>query len=217
MSAPGGRTNGSETMLRPVVSAVFFPRNHRQVAKTFWQHSGDGISSRHAEFCHQAFDDGFLSATVDDDVESAEISPLMVGKGPRRYQKGRSSYSARQSPQSRDNDHPAPKRTASAEGTEYAQFVEERFGRNLDMSLAANAKLAIRRRIAGALTADVELHEALKITEPTTSIRQVQGLSEDDVYLHATGMSAIFNTHRTLMAFRGDLKSVCFGLVIASF
>ena len=214
MSAQGGRTKGSETTLRPVISAVFLPQKHYQVAKTFWQHSGDGISSRRAEFCHKALGDGFLSATVDESVESAPISSLMVGKGPRRYQKGGSSNSSCRSPQSRDNDHPTLERRASAEGKEYAQFVEERFGRNLDMSLAANAKLAIRRRIAGALTADVELHEALQITESTSSIRHVQGSSEDDVYLYSTGMSAIFNTHRTLMAVRGDLKSVCFGLVI---
>lgn len=199
--------------LRPVLSAVFSPRNHYQVGKTFWQHSGDGISSRRAEYCHKAFEDGVLSVKANESIEFTAACPLKVGKGPRRYQRVKSSDDSRQSPPSCDNDHSTPNSTTSAEGKEYSQFVEERFGRNLDMSLAGNAKLAIRRRIAGALTADVELLEALRITEPTTSIRQVQGLSEYDVYLYPTGMSAIFNTHRTLMTVLGDLKSICFGLI----
>lgn len=211
MAAPDGRIKDDEARLRPVVSAVLFPRIHFKVAKTFWQHSGDGISSRRAEFCHKAFDDGLLLATVDENTEVSIVDSLMVGKGPRRYQKGRSSYSPRHTQHHRVEDQPIVKVRTSAEGKEHVQFVEERFGRNLDMSLAANAKLAIRRRIAGALTADVELHEALRITEARALMRRVQDFSEDDVYLYPTGMSAIFNIHRTLMTFRGDLKSVCYG------
>jgi len=93
------------------------------------------------------------------------------------------------------------------------QFVEERFGRNLDTKLAANAKLAIRRRIAGALTADVDLSEALERTVATGQEREVHGMSVDDVYLYSSGMSAIFNSHRTFMECRGPLKSICFGFV----
>ncbi len=211
MSAPDGKVTESETRLRAVASVVIFPQNHNKIAKTFWQHSGDGVSSRRADFCHKAFDEGLLSSVVDESIEDSAFSPLVLGKGPRRYQKSKSSHSSRQIPQSRVNDHSTPKGTATAEGQEYVQFVEERFGRNLDLSLAANAKLAIRRRIAGALTADVELHEALKMTEARAPIRHVYGLSEDDVYLYPSGMSAIFNAHRTMMVTRGELKSICFG------
>lgn len=214
MGIPNGRNKDKEAKLKPVVSAVLFPRTHHAVAKTFWQHSGEGISSRRAEFLHKAFDDGVLLVTADESTEPSVVSSLMLGKGPRRYQKGRSSYSPRQIQHPRDNDQSIVKATAGAEGKEYVQFVEERFGRNLDMSLAANAKLAIRRRIVGALTADVELHEALQMTKASALMRHVQGLSEDDVYLYPAGMSAIFNLHRTMMIFRGDLKSVCYGLVL---
>lgn len=217
MVAPDGRIKHNEARLRPVVSAVFFPRIHNKVAKTFWQHSGDGISSRRAEFCHRAFDEGLLLATVDESTEAPIVSSLMLGKGPRRYQKGRSSYSPHQTQYHGDKDQSIVKVIASAEGKEYVQFVEERFGRNLDLSLAANAKVAIRRRIAGALTADVELHEALKMTEGRSLMRHVEGFSEDDVYLFSTGMSAIFNIHRTMMTFRGDMKSVCYGFVIPQY
>lgn len=105
------------------------------------------------------------------------------------------------------------KTTTGMERREQVQFVEERFGRNLDMSFAMNAKLAIRRRIAGALTADVELEEALELTESTSPGRQVHGFSEHDVYLYPTGMSSIFNVHRVCMSCLGDLKSICFGYV----
>lgn len=57
----------------------------------------------------------------------------------------------------------------------------------------------------------MELEKALEMTDATARTRLVRGFSEDDVYLYPTGMSSIFNTHRTLMACRGDLRSVCFG------
>lgn len=209
MVAPDGRIKDNQA--RPIVSVILFPQIHYKVAKTFWQHSGDGISSRRAEFCHKAFDEGLLLATIDKSTEASIVSSLMLGKGPRRYQRGRSLYSLRHIQHRRNQDQSIVEVIASAEGKECVQFVEERFGRNLDLSLAANAKLAIRRRIAGALTADVELCEALQMTEARVLMRHVQGFSEDDVYLYPTGMSAIFNIHRTMMTFRGDLKSVCYG------
>ncbi|KAL9605927.1 MAG: hypothetical protein Q9179_000904 [Wetmoreana sp. 5 TL-2023] len=100
------------------------------------------------------------------------------------------------------------KQQAVVEG---AQFVEERYGRNLDLSLAGKAKLAIRRRIAGALMVDVDLDQPPEDVTPSTNVRQVPGVSEDDVYLYPSGMSSIFNTHRIMMACRGKMRSICFG------
>lgn len=177
--------------IKPIISAVILPRSHTKVAKTFWQHSGDGISSRRADYCHKAFDDGRLT------VQRAVMSP---SKGPRRYQ---TKESVDLSPQ---RAH-----TKGLDGKDYIQFVEERFGRNLDVSLAHSAKLAIRRRIAGALVANVDLHEALEMSSPPTRTEQVEGFSERDVYLYPCGMSSIFNTHRALMACRGEMKSITFG------
>jgi cystathionine gamma-synthase len=91
------------------------------------------------------------------------------------------------------------------------QFVEERFGRNLDLSMTKNAKLAVRRRIAGSLTADVGLTEALALDKDAAMTRHVAGFSEDDVYLYPTGMSAIFNTHRNLLQAKGQLKAIVYG------
>ena len=194
--------NSHESSTKPIVSAVLFPRNHAKIAKTFWQHSGDGISSRRAEYCHKAFSDGRLGAKGVSCEEMKGLSVSSPSKGPRRYQK-------------RDSvdmfAHKTNEVTSNSERKDSVQFVEERFGRNLDASLAANAKLAIRRRIAGALTANVDLPEALEESKPPSRKAQVEGFSEDDVYLYPCGMSSIFNTHRTMMACRGPQKSISYG------
>ena len=199
---PNGAGNSNETLTKPIISAVLFPRDHAQIAKTFWQHSGDGISSRRAEYCHKAFVGGRLASkeVACENINGRSfVSPC---KGPRRYQK-RDSLDM--------SSHKTIDVTGGLEGEDSVQFVEERFGRNLDVSLATKAKLAIRRRIAGALTANVDLHEALQMPKPPTRKAQVEGFSEDDVYLHPCGMSSIFNTHRTMMACRGPRKSISYG------
>jgi len=100
---------------------------------------------------------------------------------------------------------------AAVEVQDPSQFVEERFGRNLDLSMTKNAKLAIRRRIAGSLTADVALTEAMSIEKDESRTRQVANFSEDDVYLYPTGMSSIFNAHRNLLRAKGPLKAIVYG------
>ncbi|KAK1017410.1 Cystathionine gamma-synthase, partial [Friedmanniomyces endolithicus] len=67
----------------PRVTAVVYPEELWPTAKAFWQHTGEGISSRQADFCKRAFDDGSM-------VESGSVSPSgtpRLSKGPRRYQK----------------------------------------------------------------------------------------------------------------------------------
>lgn len=197
-STEKARSNGVEEV-SPKVSAVIFPGDHFKIAKAFWQHSGDGVSSRRAEYCHNLFSKGILI-----DSKKREETPRMC-KGPKRYQK-KTSIDITSHPSVTSNSSPE-----GAEVQEPTQFVEERFGRNLDLSLTSNAKLAIRRRIAGSLTADVGLTEALALEKDHERSRKVAGFSEDDVYLYPTGMSSIFNTHRNLMAARGHLKSINYG------
>ena len=190
------------TSADPIVSAVLLPRNHAKIAKMFWQHSGDGISSRRAEYCHKAFNEGRLAAKKAASATSNGHGLISPTKGPRRYQKKESVDTSA---------HKISAVMGVLEGKDSVQFVEERFGRNLDVSLAANAKLAIRRRIAGALTANVDLQEALEMSKlPTRKVR-VEGFSEDDVYMYPCGMSAIFNTHRTMMACQSPRKSISYG------
>jgi len=190
---------------------VFFPKDYFSVAKQVWQHSGDGISSRRGEFCLKALREGFLQPVASPSKPRHED---VYSKGPRRYQKA--SQNGIIHNVSPATDSPRAENAANeSQEKDHAQFVEERFGRNLNIKLASQAKLAIRRRISGCLTETSELDQALAIS-PDDSNKRQQGLSEDDVYLYPTGMSSIFNTHRILMAnaeARGRelRKSICFG------
>ncbi|KAI4289726.1 MAG: hypothetical protein L6R35_001002 [Caloplaca aegaea] len=195
-----GQTTASE---KPLISAVFYPKEYSSIAKSFWQHSGEGISTRRAELCHQAFIDDFLIPSFND--ERGRNGPGLTAtnlsfKGPRRYRKGSvANGTVREVTSESVLDASVPKES-SRNMDECAQFVEERYGRNLDFSLAPNAKLAIRKRIAGGLTTDINLEQTAEVTLSSASIRRVPGFSEDDVYLYPSGMSSIFNTHRIMMA-----------------
>jgi len=200
--------------LKPMISAVLYTKSDYQVAKTFWQHSGDGVSSRRAEFCFKAFEQGHLAPRHN---SKEAVTPFdRTCKGPRRYQRKNSLKEKATNGKSPSvlalwSESPDFLIPHNLEGKYLVQFVEERFGRNLDMSLAAAAKLAIRRRIAGSLTEDVELPDALNTPGRPEAVREVQGFSEDDIYLYPTGMSSIFNTHQTLLQARGQMKSISFG------
>ncbi|KAF2814051.1 cystathionine gamma-synthase [Mytilinidion resinicola] len=197
-AAPAAGSRATEEV-SPSISAVIFPQEHFSVAKAYWQHSGDGISSRRADYCFNLFSKGLL-------VDLRKQEEPRFCKGPKRYQKKTSVDITGHS-----NGVDSVTKGTGDEVQDPTRFVEERFGRNLDLSLAANAKLAIRRRIAGSLTADVGLTEALSLERDEETTRKVAGFSEDDVYLYPTGMSSIFNSHRTLLAARGELKSIIFG------
>ena len=186
----------SSPNILPKVTAVIYPQQCFPAAKAFWQHSGDGISSRRAESCHKAFTEGILL-----EKGAAEDAARMF-KGPKRYQKRPSIDSI---------DSTGNNSNGTSDGPDHAQFVEERFGRNLDVTRSNNAKLAIRRRIAGSLTVDAEPEVALNFPPDEGRRRDVLGFSEDDVYLYPTGMSAIFNTHRSMLKARGPMKSIDFG------
>ena len=198
---------------RTIISAVLFSSADFPHAKTFWQHTGDGVSSRRADFCFKAFEEGHLIPRKD--YEERAVLSDRACKGPRRYQRksslgqnASSSHALRSSTLWGD--------TSSLEGNDSSIFVEERFGRNLNIALATKAKLAIRKRIAGSLTADVDLQAALALNAETKGVRNVQGLSENDIYLYPTGMSSIFNTHRMLLDVRGSRRSIMFGYVSVS-
>lgn len=183
------------TLISPKFSAVLFPANHFKVAKSFWQHSGEGVSSRRAEYCLSLLEKGFL-------IDSEKLTESSVlCKGPKRYQK-KTSVDLSSSVVTSNGD---------ADPHDPTQFVEERFGRNLDLSQATNAKTAVRRRIAGSLRADVGLSEALSLQKDHSKMRKVVGFSEDDVYLYSCGMNSIFSAHRNIMAAKGQLKSIVYG------
>ncbi|MCJ1356929.1 MAG: hypothetical protein MMC33_006925 [Icmadophila ericetorum] len=199
----------NSSSLQAIICAVIFPGKYSDIAQSYWQHSGEGVSSRRAEFHFKAFEEGHLIPR-NSLKEQNDASPA-TRKGPRRYQREELLNSHQSENLDPSINSSAPNSQRSPEGRGYVQFVEERFGRNLDLAMAAKAKLAIRRRIAGSLTANVDLQTALETHSDTDIHREVKGFSEDDVYLFPAGMSSIHNVHRTLLAIKGSLKSVCFG------
>lgn len=190
------------------VYCVFFPQQHFPMAKQVWQHTGDGVSSRRGEFCLKALRDGFLQPVA---APGRVRSDSLYTKGPRRYQRGGSQNNIN----FLVNVPEPPSNGPIPEDRDYSTFVEERFGRNLNVQLAEKAKIAIRRRIAGCLTEDADLEDALGKPRQCAEGR-LSGLTEEHVLLFPTGMSAIFNSHRMLLAHaqaneQEPLKSICFG------
>ncbi|KAF8866078.1 PLP-dependent transferase [Acephala macrosclerotiorum] len=206
----------SETLkkISPSISAVIFQKELFPLAKQYWQHSGDGVSSRRASFCHTLFQEGIL-------VERTVLQPLSpvsnifqkACKGPRRYQRGsidKISPKVNKVGVENSENHHDSQLNGLTESRESSQFLEERFGRNLDVSFVVNAQSAIRRRIAGSLMGEVDL-SAAPSAKMDSNMRGVAELSEDDVYLYPCGMNSIFNAHRMMLEARGPLKSISFG------
>ncbi|KAF2716628.1 PLP-dependent transferase [Polychaeton citri CBS 116435] len=199
----------SSLQIQPRVTAALYPKELWPTAKSFWQHTGEGISSRRADFCQRFFDEGHLV-----ELNAGSSSPPRLTKGPRRYQRPMSTDQAQIMP-SRKNSLGRSEETGinGAGVQDSAQFVEERFGRNLDVQFATQAKCAIKKRITGSLTADVDLPESLE--QPTDDARarskDVPNFSTDDVYLFSGGMNAIFTAHSCMRKIYTDRKSIMYG------
>jgi len=184
-------------------SAVLYPTELHPYAKAFWQHSGEGVSSRRAEYCRKLYEEGIL---VEQSTSAEFKRPV---RGPKRYR--RTDPCDSEIPHTHGNG--AAPGNGDTDLSDRSRFVEERFGRNLNLDLADDAKKAIKRRIAGSLTTDTELDEALKLS-PDTDKKRNRDLAvspEEDIHLYSCGMNSIYNTHRSLMVARGEMKSICFG------
>lgn len=259
-----------------LIYACFFPAADFPVAKQYWQHTGDGISSRVAERCLTLLGElegAGAAVAVGGEAERAvepEVSPKIgAGGGAGRYgSKSRYQVSKASTPSSTiisppllssklrystnqnrsrngiNSDESEPSSLSNSVETlppraplsppllasngllavdqdedVLTRYVEERYGRNLDLSLAPLAKLAMRRRIAGVLRetpGQAIPVERMQKTEGEESTRGVVSLTEEDVWLYPGGMSAIFHAHQLAMGARekegGEIgKSVCFG------
>ncbi|GAA6027299.1 hypothetical protein JCM8097_002571 [Rhodosporidiobolus ruineniae] len=295
------------------VHACFFPSADFGAAKQYWQHTGEGISSRVAERClillGEVDADGGdiaasqsiqasssqqgaeqvdaiaakpsgsstpasrygsksryqVSASASTSASAAGIRPPPVPTSKLRYstsrghpglngsaeRSGTATPSADDSPSSSEPtslsnslaDLLSSRRNSGSAGSSdapsladavklveqdediLARYVEERYGRNLDLSLAPLAKLAMRRRIAGVLreqpgeavpVEDMRRRGSRPEGQEQESTRGVQGLTEDDVWLYPCGMNAIFHAHQLAMESKRKEgkeigKSVCFG------
>lgn len=191
-----------------VLHVVFFPENAFPLAKQFWQHTGMGISSRLAEYC-------LSMMPAESHTISGPSSPITT-----RFTKSSNKhYSAR------PTLSPLPSYIRSLQTTDaddvekdHTMYLEERYGRNLPVGQAAMAKRALRRRIAGVLVRDSPSEECgggpcagAPNVELGPSSRGVKDVTEDDVYLFQSGMSAIWNAHNLATSVRPRGKSICFG------
>ncbi|KAH9074308.1 PLP-dependent transferase [Lactarius deliciosus] len=90
----------------------------------------------------------------------------------------------------------------------------ERYGWTSDVTLAELAKAAMRRRIAGVPVRDEGAGGGGAEVEVAQSVRGV-AVTEHDVFLFPTGMTAIWSAHQLALDVRGAKKSVCFGFPFA--
>jgi cystathionine gamma-synthase len=165
---------------------VLFPIDKLSTARQFWQHTGLGISSRLAMRCL-----AILLSAASPPSTPTHLKPMA-------------------------HRHYTPKHASRLSGggsidlleADQAVYVEQRYGRNLDVAAAKQAKRALRRRIAGVLVRDESaLDSEVEITQ---SMRGVP-VSEHDVFLFPSGMSAIWSAHQLILDARDAKKSVCFG------
>lgn len=194
---------------------VLFPGDAFPLAKQFWQHTGQGISSRLAEHCLS-----MLPESIPSSLPPSPTSTRFPTKGPNRH------YGVKGIKPSSPNHPefiPITEKKAVAVGENAnpdSVYLEERYGRNLPLTSAADAKRAMRRRLAGVLLRDspedcpggpcAGAHDL----EVGPSSRGVSEVSENDVFLFSTGMAAVWNAHQLALAVLPPAKSVCFGYVL---
>lgn len=168
---------------------VFFAEDDFSIAKQYWQHSGEGISSRMAEYIFKELfeqDERKIRSRVKQEQQALKIQ-----------QKSPSiSASVRSSSMSQNEEVER----------EFNTFIEQKFGRVLDLKFSTEAKRALKKRICGKI--DTTNHQISDNGESTRN----KNLSENDVYLYPTGMASIFNAHQAVLGItKTPKKTVCFG------
>ena len=216
---------------------VLFPSNSFHIAKQFWQHTGLGISSRYAAHCLE-----LLANEGPRTISTPAIAPMIPsptvdgfsvisGKSPRNRH-----YRAK-SVKSPTFDSKGTQGEDQGNGETVETYLEERYARNLPISAVAEAKRALRTRIATVLARNDKLcsgvqNGTLQCSEVINSVdggnllpsaagtacnerttRGSSGITEGDVFLFPTGMSAIWHAHQLALHSFGERKSVCFGSV----
>jgi len=184
---------------------VFFPLEHDLLARSFWQHTGTGISSRLAEYCLALLlpsDVAAKSALADIPPSSRPVSP--TGSRPRHRHYSSLQRSSIASPKPPTTPSHEAEGESEEPSPDWSRYLEERYARNLPVCEASSAKRQLRRRIAGVL-----IKESPQAQDE--SVVSSKGPTEDDVFLFPSGMSAIWHAHRAILEAFPPSKSVCFG------
>jgi len=200
---PPANDDEKSTVLETNIGVVFFPTEEFPVAKQYWQHSGEGISSRMGEYLLK-------------ELFKKEASPgplLFPNSSHNVLNKSSANNNLKQDLQAKQIQKKSPSISHSSPLTaneeiekEFNTFIEQKYGRVLDLKFAKESKIALRRRICGKVD---KSHNQIEEMEKASRGKH---LSEVDVLLYPSGMAAIFNAHRALLnIWDTPKKSVCFG------
>lgn len=184
------------------------------MAKSFWQHTGDGICSRMAERALAFL--GELPAGVDSPTTPTDDRfKSKSSSSKNRHYSRRGTGLASTSTTNATEPAPVSDEVLTSDLTTY---LEERYGRNLPLFNAPLAKQALKRRIAGGLLpSDEGFGTTDDVARGGGSGRKA--VQEDDVYLYSGGMCAIWHAFKLCRLARTrdggrEGKSVCFGYVL---
>ena len=196
-----------------LLCVVLFDKSLAGLAKQFWQHTGEGISSRLADYFLRLSDHS-PSATSSEAGTDNHVEFTKKAQNHNRH------YSRRTTSEKSIERHRPTPAAGDAETLNRDQliYLEERYGRNLNLQQVKQAKIAVRRRIAGSLTLDADLEVALEASQNGSKAAQGpndhERVDEDDVYLYPGGMNAIFHAHQlalSCMENGSNRKAACFG------
>ena len=147
---------------------VFSPTDSWALAKSYWQHTGNGISSRMGERClaslgispEESSSDTTNTKTKANDVLNKPSLKSSSRYGSARYQqKGMKSPSGINTPTLLPPTSIATPISSNSDQDQvtldHTAYLEERYGRNLPLSSSHVAKRALKRRIAGVLLRDI--------------------------------------------------------------
>jgi cystathionine gamma-synthase len=214
-------TPPSPTTVPIALHVVIFPADAFPIAKLFWQHTGMGISSRLAERC----------LTILGELEQGSAVPASPTAARSFSKPSNRHYSTAKGVKATNATNGFARalngsssgplspvvKEIEGEGTplELDSYLEERYGRNLPRSAAALAKRAMRRRIAGTLVRDSDWLAAGSQEATLGPSWRDQHVTEEDVFLFPTGMTAIWHAHKLARETGPAIKSVCFGYVLS--
>ncbi|KAJ8609525.1 hypothetical protein MRB53_039083 [Persea americana] len=193
-----------------LLCVVLFDKSLAGIAKQFWQHTGEGISSRLADYFLRISDHSPSTASPDPGSDSHVEFTKKNQNHNRHYSRKPSVEKVYQT------NRPTPA-AGDAETLNRDQliYLEERYGRNLELKHVKQAKVALKRRIAGSLALDADIEEALRASQNGSKVAtEHERVHEDDVYLYPCGMNAIFHAHQLAMSCMENgtaRRSACFG------
>ncbi|KAF9955180.1 hypothetical protein BGZ72_003952 [Mortierella alpina] len=172
---PGG-------MKQVKIFATFFPTEAYSVAKQFWQHAGEIVTSRQAAHCLRWLS---LKAEEDQREAAAANSAIRMPRGNRHYAAAKPASPA-----------PVPASSLAGDisaGVEAIQLQDEEDKPVEEADGIDSRDYEVAHHAGSGWTGTGEY------------------VTEEDVYLYPTGMAAIFNAHRIALTLFPTRKSICFG------